>query len=277
VPDILIIGLERFESETIDGRYTANKKQDCVTPSKKITVNNNDLDLTLKAVSEHHGTGVKGGHYTTSFRKNNDKWIKICDISKDSHIVTDTTPLDGYLFLYEKPDKGNSDLDHLPNANSGNINIGNTLPKKRTRVPSPKSPTVIPVKVAPKEPSSKENSFFTSKDSSQNCTSNIPLSKNDPSLDFTKLSRNELIEMILLENCKASSKSDDNQLRERLKSIFAKKHPIHDYLTDKNIFSNLVIKELAQKLNIKLVKQMQRLRNSIAKHFIEHWSKFPMN
>ena len=61
---------------------------------------------------------MKGGHYTTSLRKNNDNWIKICDISKDSHIVTDTTPLDGYIFLYEKPDKGNSDLDLDPNANA---------------------------------------------------------------------------------------------------------------------------------------------------------------
>ena len=31
-----------------------NKKQDCVTPSKKITVNNNDLDLTLKVFFWHH-------------------------------------------------------------------------------------------------------------------------------------------------------------------------------------------------------------------------------
>ena len=51
VPDILIIGLVRFESETIDGTYTDYKKQDCVTPSKKITVNDNYLDLMLKAVS----------------------------------------------------------------------------------------------------------------------------------------------------------------------------------------------------------------------------------
>ena len=136
VPNIMIVILRRFVP--VGDNFIKN--QNCVTPSEKITEG-----LTLKAVSEHEGASKDEGHYTTSLRKNDANWIKISDTTLTP---TNTIPRDGYILLYEKIDKGTSDLGLQVNNSTTNFHNQPNQQKKRARCQSPKSPILIPPKTS---------------------------------------------------------------------------------------------------------------------------------
>ena len=262
VPNIMIVMLRRFVP--VGNKFIKN--QNCVTPSEKITE-----CLTLKAVSEHEGASKDEGHYTTSLRKNDANWIKISDTTLTP---TNTIPRDGYILLYEKIDKGTSDLGLQVNNSTTNFHNQPNQQKKRARCQSPKSPILIPPKTST-SPSINQNIKGTRK--SDNFTRKYSTNLVDVSLDFSKVSRNEMIERLIQKNCKVNPKRQNEQnIEMSLRRITEKDHPIHEDLLDKELFSNAIIKELVTNLNIKFISNYQRMRNYISRYFFENCPKAPL-
>ena len=74
-----------------------------------------------------------------------------------------------------------------------------------------------------------------------------------------------MIERLIQKNCKVNPKRQNEQnIEMSLRRITEKDHPIHEYLLDKELFSNAIIKELVTNLNIKFIRNYQRMRNYIA-------------
>ena len=97
LPEILMVQMNRFESQYIDGEVRYHKIQQYIEHPQLITVN--DISYSLKSIIERYGETPFVGHYTVSIIDEQGAWVK-CN---DSEILYNTeSPKNGYMYLYEK-------------------------------------------------------------------------------------------------------------------------------------------------------------------------------
>ena len=66
LPEFLIIILKRFGATKVNNEMVYFKRQECVVPTKEISINS--TSLILKSVLEHSGSQIINGHYHTLIR-----------------------------------------------------------------------------------------------------------------------------------------------------------------------------------------------------------------
>lgn len=109
IPDILLIGLKRFDyCEARDRLVKLNQKVDFPLEGLDLTSyyapieGKEDSIYDLFGVCHHHGYGPKVGHYTSTVKSPEGKWVKFNDtwsIEADTRTIVSA---DAYLLFYRK-------------------------------------------------------------------------------------------------------------------------------------------------------------------------------
>ena len=259
LPVVLIVSANRFN----ENRVKISKR---VYPSPILEIG--EVTYYLKAVVKHRGDlngGLDSGHYTTALNMET-LWI-VCDDSKEFSI-TDETPIDGYLFFYEKSP----------------LNVSSELLEKISTEfaiqREMKNDFYIPKSPRENFSSFKKDSLTSNKnDTCKKFYSSEKISENETDLDpedvpvNVNYSRDEVIEKLQNLNVSVAKQLSTLRLNKTLESKLKENHPIHQHL--KRLKSD-DLKDIASKINIQYNRRHDRLCATIARYFFSAHSCSPL-